>query len=347
MYKTLEPRIESNDTTGNSFSKETTKAFCGCVSGTPGTPGTDIDYITNCCEAKGGDTYNCGSSAYNWANAEGDYPQCSPAPPPGGGCGDCSNDTSPSCCDLQSRGCRLRQCAKGCVDDNEVGECVRDGGGGGETTHPCKCGEDNCDICWSNTGGVDMKGGCGMESDCKTGPCWPSSQIDDDNEKSQRACEAHHGGGVPGPGPVPGPGHLVPPPDWSGSAGLHFYNYLKNKLLTDFSVNYPKMTDKVKVVSCLLNNFCKGNNPKKVMSLLLALNKSNGTTPPPYIMDCIEKPYKNDPGNPTGLGGGGPSSGHHFWTSTWGIILIVVMSVLGLCLIAAIIFEIVKKRKLR
>ena len=42
-----------------------------------------------------------------------------------------------------------------------------------------------------------------------------------------------------------------------------------------------------------------------------------------------------------------PSNNHHFWTSTWGIILIVMMSLLGLCLVLALIFEIVKNRKLR
>ena len=267
--------------------------------------------------------------------------------------GECSDD---QCCRCASSwgGLGIGECASGCRDSEE-GECVFDTGGGGD---PCE--DKPKGGCWTyNNEGCMIVSNESCNADVNK-KIRLHDKTFDSCDSCQNYADSQPGpqpgpppgpqpqpGPQPGPHPDPHPGPLVPPPDWSGSAGLHFYNYLKNKLLTDFSVNYPKMTDKVKVVSCLLNNFCKGNNPKKVMSLLLALNKSNGTTPPPYIIECIKTPDKNDPGNPTGLGGGGPSSGHHFWTSTWGIILIIMLSVLGLCLIAAIIFEIVKKRKLR
>jgi hypothetical protein len=269
--------------------------------------------------------------------------------------GTCLGDDHVECCRCGSAGLGMNECADGCHDSG--GECVPNLSHGG-VVPPCdNCGG-QCNICKVKNPGkenpvcqevtdLDL---CEGEGEDKK--CWfnYANDANDANAlESQTSCNNYH---QPQPHPTPLPGPV--PKTWNSAGGKVIYNYIIKTLENVFK------SYKAKQITCIVNNITSKYPPNVLVQLMKQLQDKNGTNQPSssfknqllqYVDGCTGSKPK-DPGppwesSPPPPPPSPPSPGHHFWTSTWGIILIIMLSVLGLCLIATIIFEIVKKRKLR
>jgi hypothetical protein len=137
----------------------------------------------------------------------------------------------------------------------------------------------------------------------------------------------------PKPGPTPAPSGPIIPPNWNSSEGRLLYNNIISNLPPSYNSSQKL---------CIVNNMCHNRTPKDVINIY-----KNPSSFFDFMKNCSDVNNLKDPGPPFGGSNSNPGNNHHFWSSTWGIILIVMMSLLGLCLVLALIFEIVKNRKLR